>query len=173
MKDLLAGLLALIESKSVPAAYKFLVGVAVLAILLRVAGFPVVSYVETGVKAAFTKAPLLSSLVTGLFIGWLVGRPLKSVSNALVKLSVLAFHLVIIYLSNQARQPSLPSSLGLTQDNAGELHTKVARPRFTRRMYRMCRNPLPVSLSGPFSANTQPPSIRLRKTRPTLAFCHG
>lgn len=93
MKDLLAGLLALIESKSVPAAYKFLVGVAVLAILLRVAGFPVVSYVETGVKAAFTKAPLLSSLVTGLFIGSLVGRPLKSVANALVKLSVLAFDL--------------------------------------------------------------------------------
>ena len=57
MKDLLAGLLALIESKSIPAAYKSLLGAAVLAVLLRLAGFPVVSYVETVARELFTMAP--------------------------------------------------------------------------------------------------------------------
>ena len=93
MKDLLAGLLALIESKSIPAPFKLLLGAALLAILLRVAGFPIVSYVETGVRELFAKAPMFGSLVIGLFVGSLMAHPLKALVDALIKLSVLAFDL--------------------------------------------------------------------------------
>ena len=91
MKDVLAALLALIESKSIPAAFKFLLGSAALAVLLRLAGFPVVNYVETGIREAFTKAPSIAGLATGLLIGSLIGYPLKGIVSALVKLSVTAF----------------------------------------------------------------------------------
>ena len=91
MKDLFAGLLALIESKRIPAAYKVLVGAAFLALLLKLVGFPVVKYVEDGVKVAFEKASILSHLVVGLFTGSLLGRPIKAFTAAMSRLFVQVF----------------------------------------------------------------------------------
>ena len=105
MKDLFAGLLSLIESKEIPAAYKFLVGAAVLAILLRVAGFPVVKYVETGVREAFEKVPYLFGASVGVLIGSLVPHMLKNVTRVLITLFITAFG--VSKLSNEERQSFL------------------------------------------------------------------
>ena len=93
MKDLLAGLLALIESKSIPAAYKSLLGAAVLAVLLRLAGFPVVSYVETVARELFTMAPSIGYLAVGILFGSLMGQPFRAFGIALTKMGVKAFDL--------------------------------------------------------------------------------
>ena len=113
MKDLLAGLLALIESKSIPAAYKFLVGAAVLAVLLRVAGFPVVSYVETGVREAFAKAPYIAGMCVGVLIGSLIPHALKGYISALVKLSVTAFGLASLSSEERRFTGRIISFIGL------------------------------------------------------------
>ena len=102
MKDLFAGLLALIESKIIPAAYKFLVGAAVLAILLRVAGFPVVGYVETGVREAIEKVPYLFGASVGLLIGSLIPHMFKNITSVFVNLFISAFG--VSKLSNEERQ---------------------------------------------------------------------
>ena len=83
MKELLAALLRLIESKSIPGVYKVLLGAAVLAVLLKLAGFPVVSYVETGVREAFERASILSHVVLGILVGSLMGKPLRAFSSAM------------------------------------------------------------------------------------------
>ena len=89
LKDLIAAIHSLFESRIIPTPFKYLILVGVVCLLFSLAGFPIAEYVESLHHLMLEKQPRLYAAIVGMFGGMtLVGLASPFLSRITLNLSV-------------------------------------------------------------------------------------
>ena len=88
-KDVMEALLVAWESDKLPLSLKLALYLAVLSLLLSLAGFPVVEYVESAHRTMLEQAPRLYGMFCGFWIGATIAGLAKPAMKTAVKTLVL------------------------------------------------------------------------------------